>query len=155
MPQRTEAQVGVSVSLPLTHSNIKLIFELIEIESVMLYLSGLQEDPKEVSLIMSIDDEDELEHLEELYDLESEEEFKKKCDEFEIEDDLVFNFVYVCAGVYATNMNYRRCPFVFQNDEHGMTPAEFIERIQRGVQIFRDCGVAEELIKVGNTMADD
>jgi len=155
MPQRTEAQVGVSVSLPLTHSNIKLIFELIEIENVMLYLSGLQEDPKEVSLIMSIDDEDELEYLEELYDLESEEEFKKKCDEFEIEDDLVFNFVYVCAGVYATNMSYRRCPFVFQNDEHGMTPAEFIERIQRGVQIFRDCGVAEELIKVGNTMADD
>ena len=104
---------------------------------------------------MSIDDEDELEHLEDLYDLESEEEFKKKCDEFEIEDDLVFNFIYVCAGVYATNMSYRRCPFVFQNDEHGMTPAQFIERIQRGVQIFRDCGVAEELIKVGNTMADD
>jgi len=155
MPQRTEAQVGVSVSLPLTHSNIKLIFELIEIENVMLYLSGLQKDPKEVSLIMSIDDEDELEHLEDLYDLESEEEFKKKCDEFEIEDDLVFNFIYVCAGVYATNMSYRRCPFVFQNDEHGMTPAQFIERIQRGVQIFRDCGVAEELIKVGNTMADD
>ena len=155
MPQRTEAQVGVSVSLPLTHSNIKLIFELIEIENVMLYLSGLQKDPKEVSLIMSIDDEDELEHLEDLYDLESEEEFKKKCDEFEIEDGLVFNFVYVCAGVYATNMSYRRCPFVFQNDEHGMTPAQFIERIQRGVQIFRDCGVAEELIKVGNTMADD
>lgn len=155
MPQRTEAQVGVSVSLPLTHSNIKLIFELIEIDNVMLYLSGLQKDPKEVSLIMSIDDEDQLEHLEELYDLESEEEFKKKCDEFEIEDDLVFNFIYVCAGVYATNMSYRRCPFVFQNDEHGMTPVEFIERIQRGVQIFRDCGVAEELIKVGNTMADD
>lgn len=155
MPQRTEAQVGVSVSLPLTHSNIKLIFELIEIESVMLYLSGLQKDPKEVSLIMSIYDEDELEHLEELYDLESEEEFKKKCDEFEIKDGLVFNFVYVCAGVYATSMSYRRCPFVFQNDEHGMTPAEFIERIQRGIQIFRDCGVAEELIKVGNTMADD
>lgn len=155
MPQRTEAQVGVSVSLPLTYSNINLILELIEIESVMLYLSGLEEDPKEVSLIMSIYDEDELEHLEELYDLESEEEFKKKCDEFEIKDDLVFNFVYVCAGVYATSMSYRRCPFVFQNDEHGMTPAEFIERIQRGVQIFRDCGVAEDLIKVGNTMADD
>lgn len=155
MPQRTEAQVGVSVSLPLTHSNIKLIFELIEIESVMLYLSGLQEDPKEVSLIMCIDDEDELKYLEELLDLENEVEFKKKCDEFEIEDDLVFHFMYVCAGVYATNMSYRRCPFVFQNDEHSMTPAQFIERIQRGVQIFRECGVAEELIKVGNTMADD
>lgn len=155
MPQRTEAQVGVSVSLPLTHSNIKLIFELTEIDNVMLYLSGLQEDPKEVSLIMCIDDEDELKYLEELLDLENEAEFKKKCDEFEIEDDLVFHFMYVCAGVYATNMSYRRCPFVFQNDEHGMTPAQFIERIQRGVQIFRECGVAEELIKVGNTMADD
>jgi hypothetical protein len=93
--------------------------------------------------------------LEELLDLENDAEFKKKCDEFEIEDDLVFHFIYVCAGVYATSMSYRDCPFVFQNDEHGMTPAQFIERIQRGVQIFRECGVAEELIKVGNTMADD
>ena len=151
----TEAQVGVSVSLPLTHSNIKLICELTETDNVMLYLSGLQEDPKEVSLIMCIDDKDELKYLEELLDLENEAEFKKKCDEFEIEDDLVFHFMYVCAGVYATSMSYRDCPFVFQNDEHGMTPAQFIERIQRGVQIFRECGVAEELIKVGNTMADD
>ena len=155
MPHSTEAQVGVSVSLPLTHSNIKLIFELIETDNIMLYLSGLQEDPKEVSLIMSVDDKDELKYLEELYDLENAEEFKKKCDEFEIEDNLVFNFMYVCAGVYATNMNYRDQPFVFQNDEHRMTPAQFIERIQRGVQIFRECGVPEELIKVGNTMADD
>lgn len=155
MPQSTEAQVGVSVSLPLTHSNIKLIFELAETDNIMLYLSGLQEDPKEVSLIMCIDDEDELENLEELLDLENEAEFKKKCDEFEIEDDLVFHFIYVCAGVYATNMSYRDRPLVFQNDEHGMTPAQFIERIQRGVQIFRECGVAEELIKIGNTMADD
>ena len=155
MPQSTEAQVGVSVSLPLTHSNIKLIFELIETDNIMLYLSGLQEDPKEVSLIMSVDDKDELKYLEELYDLENAEEFKKKCDEFEIEDNLVFNFMYVCAGVYATSMSYRKCPFVFQNDEHSMKPTQFIERIQKGVQIFRECGVAEELIKVGNTMADD
>ena len=155
MPQSTEAQVGVSVSLPLTFSNIKLIFELIETDNVMLYLSGLQEDPKEVSLIMSIDDEDELKYLEELLDLENDAEFKKKCEEFEINEKLVFNFMYVCAGVYATNMSYRDRPFVFQNDEHGMTPTQFIERIQKGVQIFRECGVAEELIKVGNTMADD
>jgi hypothetical protein len=53
----------------------------------MLYLSGLQEDPKEVSLIMCIDDEDELKYLEELLDLENDAEFKKKCDEFEIEDE--------------------------------------------------------------------
>jgi hypothetical protein len=104
---------------------------------------------------MSIYDEEELESLEELLDLENEEEFKKKLDEFEIEDDLVFHFMYVCAGVYATSMSYRRCPFVFQNDEHGMTPAQFIERIQRGVEIFRECGVPAESIKVGNTMADD
>jgi len=36
-----------------------------------------------------------------------------------------------------------------------MTPAQFIERIQTGVQIFRECGVPEELIKVGNVMSDD
>ena len=155
MPQITEAQVGVSVSLKLSHSNIKLIFELIETDNVILYLSGLQEDPKEVSLIMSVDDEEELKSLEELLDLENEVEFKKKCEEFEIKEYLVFNFMYVCAGVYATSMSYRKCPFVFQNDEHYMTPTNFIERIQRGVQIFRDYGVPEELIKVGNTMSDD
>jgi len=155
MPQMTEAQVGVSVSLPLKYSNIRLIFELIETDNVMLYLSGLEKDPKEVSLIMSVDDKEELESLEELLDLENDAEFKKKCEEFEINEKLVFNFMYVCAGVYATNMSYRDRPFVFQNDEHGMTPTQFIERIQKGVQIFRECGVAEELIKVGNTMADD
>ena len=151
----TEAQIGVSVSLPLKYSNIRLIFELIETDNVMLYLSGLEKDPKEVSLIMSVDDKEELESLEELLNLENEDEFKKKCEEFEIKEKLVFNFMYVCAGVYATNMSYRDRPFVFQNDEHGMTPTNFIERIQKGVQIFRECGIAEELIKVGNTMADD
>lgn len=155
MPQMTEAQVGVSVSLPLKYSNIDSIFELIETDNVMLYLSGLEKDPKEVSLIMSVDDKEELESLEELLDLENDAEFKKKCEEFEINEKLVFNFMYVCAGVYATNMSYRDQPFVFQNDEHGMTPSQFIERIQKGVQIFRECDVAEELIKVGNTMADD
>ena len=151
----TEAQVGVSVSLPLKYSNIDSIFELIETDNVMLYLSGLEKDPKEVSLIMSVDDKEELEYLEELLNLENEAKFKKKCEEFEINEKLVFNFMYVCAGVYATNMSYRDRPFVFQNDEHGMTPTNFIERIQKGVQIFRECGVAEELIKIGNTMADD
>jgi len=155
MPQMTEAQVGVSVSLPLKYSNIDSIFELIETDNVILYLSGLEKDPKEDSLIMSVDDKEELESLEELLDLENEDEFKKKCEEFEIKEKLVFNFMYVCAGVYATNMSYRDRPFVFQNDEHGMTPTQFIERIQKGVQIFRECGVAEELIKIGNTMADD
>ena len=141
MPQMTEAQVGVSVSLPLKYSNIDSIFELIETDNVMLYLSGLEKDPKEVSLIMSVDDKEELESLEKLLDLENEDEFKKKCEEFEIKEKLVFNFMYVCAGVYATNMSYRDRPFVFQNDEHGMTPANFIERIQKGVQIFKECGV--------------
>jgi hypothetical protein len=118
-----------------------LIFELIETDNIMLYLSGLQKDPKEVSLIMEVDDEEELESLEKLLDLENEDEFKKKCKEFEIKETLVFNFIYICAGVYATNMSYRDRPFVFQNDEHGMTPANFIERIQKGVQIFKECGV--------------
>ena len=85
MPQLTEAQVGVRISLPLKYSNINLIFELIETDNIMLYLSGLQKDPKEVSLIMEVDDEEELESLEKLLDLENEDEFKKKCKEFEIQ----------------------------------------------------------------------
>ena len=154
MPSLTEAQIGVSASLPLNYANINLIFQLLDIDNLMLYLSGLNEDPSEVKLILCIDDEDELESLYELTDLENEEQFKKKYEELEMEDNLIFHFIYVCAGINVFDIQYRNSA-VFQNDEHGMTPTQFIERIQKGVQIFRECGVAEELIKVGNTMADD
>ena len=144
MSSLTEAQIGVSVSLPLNYSNIDLIFELLDIDNVMLYLSGLNEDASEVKLILCIDDEEEFESLHELTELENEEQFKKKYEELEMEDNLIFHFIYVCAAINVFDIQYRNIS-VFQNDEHGMTPANFIERIQNGIKIFKDVGVSEEL----------
>jgi len=84
MPSLTQAQIGISVSLPLNYSNIDLIFKLLNIDNLMLYLSGLNEDPDEVKLILCYEDEEELESLDELLDLENEDEFKKKYEELEL-----------------------------------------------------------------------
>ena len=83
MPSLTEAQIGVSVSLPLNYTNADLIFKLLDIDNVMLYLSGLNEDPDEVKLILCIDDEEEFDSFHELAELENEEQFKKKYEELE------------------------------------------------------------------------
>jgi hypothetical protein len=154
MPSLTEAQIGVSVSLQLNYANIDLIYKLLDIDNVMLYLSGLNEDRNEVKMILCIDDEEGFESFFELIELESNEEFKKKYEELKLHDNLIFHFIYVCAGINVFDIQYRNSA-VFQNDEHGMTPANFIERIQNGIKIFKDVGVSEELIKVGNTMYDN
>jgi len=153
MPSLTEAKIGVSVSLPLNYENIDRIFELHDINKVFLYLSGLNEDPDEAQLVMCIEDEEELESLEELLKLESEEEFKKKYEELKFEDNLVFHFIYVCSHFDAFNIQHRSCG-VFQNDEY-MTPSKYIEIIQEGVQYFKDAGISEELIKIGNYLHED
>ena len=118
-----------------------------------LYLSGLNEDPDEAELVMCLDDIRELECLEELLELESEEEFKKKYEDLEFKDNLMFHFIYVCSHFDAFNIQYRSCG-VFQNDEY-MTPLKFIETIQEGVQYFKDAGVSEELIKIGNYLYEN
>ena len=153
MPSLTEAKIGVSVSLPLNYENIDLIYELHDINKVFLYLSGLNEDPDEAKLVMCLDDISELESLEELLELESEQEFKKKYKELEFEDNLFFHFIYVCSHFDAFNIQYRSCG-VFQNNEY-MTPSKFIERIQEGIQYFKDAGVSEELIKIGNYLYEN
>lgn len=153
MPSLTESKIGVSVSLPLNYENIELIYKLHDIDNVFLYLSGINEDPDEAQLVMCIEDEEELESLEELLELESEEEFKKKYEELQFEDNLVFHFLYVCSHFDAFNIQHRSCG-VFQNDEY-MTPSKYIETIQKGVQYFKDAGVSEELIKIGNYLYEN
>jgi len=147
MPSLTEAKIGISVSLPLNYENIDRIFELHDIDKVFLYLSGLNDDPDEAQLVMCIEDK------EELLKLESEEEFKKKYEELKFEDNLVFHFIYVCSHFDAFNIQHRSCG-VFQNDEY-MTPSKYIEIIQEGVQYFKDAGISEELIKIGNYLHED
>ena len=153
MPSLTEAKIGVSVSLSLNYENIYLIYELHDINNVFLYLSGLNEDPDEAELVMCLDYIGELESLEELLELESEEEVKKKYEELEYKNNLVFHFIYVCSHFDAFNIQHRSCG-VFQNDEY-INPSKYIERIQQGIQFFKDAGVSEELIKIGNYLYEN
>jgi hypothetical protein len=153
MPSITEAKIGVSVSLPLNYENIDLIYELHDIDKVFLYLTGLNNDPDEAQLVMCIEDEKELESLEELLELESEEEFKKKYKELKFKENFVFHFIYVCSHFDAFNIQHRSCG-VFQTNEY-MTPSKYIEIIQEGVQYFKDAGISEELIKIGNYLHED
>ena len=153
MPSLTEAKIGVSVSLPLNYENIDLIYELHDIDKVFLYLTGLNKDPDEAQLVMCIEDEEELESLEELLELESEEEFKKKYEELKFKENFVFHFIYVCSHFDAFNIQHRSCG-VFQTNEY-MTPSKYIEIIQEGVQYFKDAGISEELIKIGNYLHED
>ena len=152
MPYLTESKIGVSVSLPLNYENIDRIFELYNIDN-MFYLSRLNDDPDEAKLVMCIEDEEELESLEELLELESEEEFKKKFEELKIQENLVFHFLYVCSHFDSYNIQHRSCG-VFQNDEYE-NPLEYIEKIQKGIQYFKDAGVTEELIKIGNYLYEN
>jgi hypothetical protein len=154
MPSLTEAQFGVSVSLPLNYENIDLIFELINTDNLRLYLSGLNDDLDEAKMILCVDDEEELESLEELLELENEEEFKNKYEELEFPDNLVFHFIYLCIHFEAFDIQYRSCG-VFQNNQTLLTPVQLIERIQNGIKIFTDAGVSEELLKVGTTLHED
>jgi hypothetical protein len=153
MPSLTEAKIGVSVSLPLNYENIDLIYELHDINKVFLYLSGLNKDPEEAELVMCLDDIRELESLEELLELESEEEFKKKYEELKYKDNLIFHFIYVCSHFEAFNIQYRSCG-VFQNDEY-MNPSKYIERIQQGIQYFKDAGISDDLIKIGHYLYEN
>ena len=102
---------------------------------------------------MCIEDEKELESLEELLELESEEEFKKKYKELKFKENFVFHFIYVCSHFDAFNIQHRSCG-VFQTNEY-MTPSKYIEIIQEGVQYFKDAGISEELIKIGNYLHED
>ena len=153
MGQMTDASLGISVSLPLNYENLNLIMKLIDIDDISLFISGLFEEEDEV-ISCDYDDTFDIDLLDELVELKSPEEFKTKCTELDIKDDLIFNYLYIFGKIYATNLSFRSHSYLFQSQDSDITPDTIIQNIQKGVEIFRDAGVPEELIKVGNTISD-
>jgi len=153
MGQMTDATLGVSVSVPLDYNHIGLIMKLMEIDNITLLISGLFTEQDEV-INVDYDDTFDLDKLDELIELKDKEEFKNKLNDLDIKEGLIFNFIYICAGIYARNLSFREHSYVFQNDEHDTTPENLIKNIQKGVEKFRQAGIEEDLIKIGNTMLD-
>ena len=158
MGQSTDANIGVSVSLSLTHTNIKQIHSLLGSAEhpLTLLISGLR-DEDEVDEVINCDydyDAFDFDVLDALVNLKTEQEFSVKCDELEIKSGLVFHFMFVCAGIYCRNLSFRSNPYVFNTDEAGLTPMQLIEHIQTGIQVFKTVNIPDELIKIGNTMCE-
>lgn len=153
MGQMTDALLGISVSLPLVYKNMDLIIKLMNTDNLTLIISGLFEEKDEV-INCDFDDTFDLDIIDELIDLNSEEMFKLKYKELDIKEDLIFHFVHGVVGIYARNLNFRSNPYLFNEDEHNTTPAKLILDIQKGIQIFKDTGIDEELIKVCNTIRE-
>jgi hypothetical protein len=153
MGQMTDASLGISVSLPLNYENIDLIMKLIDINNLSLFISGLFEEDDEV-INCDYDDTFDLDLLDELIEMKSLEEFKIKLTELDIKDDLIFNYLYIFGTIYARNLSFRSHSYLFHSEDSDTTPATLIQNIQKGVEIFKEAGVPEELIKIGNTISD-
>lgn len=152
MGQSTFATIGVSVSLELTYRNIQLIKKLLEMDVFCVYISGLKEYSDEI-----VDfDQDELDFSEEdIYELsekQNEEDFNKHYEELELEKYLVFIFIYNCTSVYARNLSFRNTPTLFSHNDYQLSPTQTILKFQKGLELFKEAGVEEEYIKVGNTI---
>ena len=81
----TDALLGISVSLPLKYENMDLIIKLLNTDNITLIISGLFEEKDEV-INCDFDDTFDLDVLDELMDLNSEEMFKLKYQELDIKE---------------------------------------------------------------------
>jgi len=149
----TDAKLGVSVSVPLDFNHINIIMKIMDIDNITLFISGLFSEKDEV-INVDFDDRFDLDILDQLLDLKDEDEFNTKLIELDIKKGLIFNFMHICAGIYARNLSFRENSYIFHNDEHDTKPENLIKDIQKGIDKFREAGIEEELIKIGNTMLD-
>jgi hypothetical protein len=153
MGQMTEAEVGISVSLNINFDNIKLISSLLELSNLRIYISGISEEHDEI-LDYENDHIEELDTdiIDELCAQDTQQEFNKKYEEFNIKKKLAFHFIYVVSKIYACNLSYRSIPRLFSHDENITTSIELINKIHNGVNLFKSINVPDNLIKIGNTI---
>ena len=154
MGQITTAELGVSVSLPLSYANIKLILHLLElrmgIRVLRTYVSGMNESQDEIK---DYENDFEIDFIDEFDDSINEDEFNQICDELELDRSrLTFHFIYNCASIYASNISFRQTSHLFYSNQ--CTPLEFIANIQKGADTFRAAQVPEHLILIGHSIYD-
>ena len=149
MGQITEAQLGITVSLPIHFDNIVLICNLLELSNLGIYISGLSEEPDEI-VDYEYDNIDELDTdmIDELSMQENEEQFNMKYHELNIKKNVVIHFIYVCNKIYARNLSFRSVSRLFSHDEHICTPMELINDILKGVELFKKANGHFAYIKI-------
>jgi len=155
MGQITTAELGVSVSLPLTFENIKLILRLLEmrmdIRVLRTYVSGMNENEDEIKDYEN--DDFEVDMIDEFDEDMQEDEFNEICNKLELETErITFHFIYNCVSIYADNISFRQTSHLFYSNE--CSPNDFIENIQKGAEAFRSAQVPEALILIGHSIYD-
>jgi hypothetical protein len=155
MGQITTAELGVSVSLPLTFENIKLILRLLEmrmdIRVLRTYVSGMNENEDEIKDYEN--DDFEVDMIDEFDEDITEDEFNEICNKLDLKiNGITFHFIYNCAAIYADNISFRQTSHLFYSNE--CTPSDFIANIQKGAETFRTAQVPEDLIMIGHSIYD-
>jgi hypothetical protein len=155
MGQITTAELGVSVSLPLTYANIKLILHLLEmrmdIRVLRTYVSGINENEDEIKDYEN--DDFEVDMIDEFDEDINEDEFNEICNKLDLEiNRITFHFIYNCAAIYADNISFRQTSHLFYSNE--CSPNDLIENIQKGAETFRSAQVPEHFILIGHSIFD-
>ena len=154
MGQITTAELGVSVSLPLSYANLKLLLHLLEIRIdirvLQTYVSGMNENEDEIK---DYENEFEVDMIDEFDEDINEDEFNEICKTLDLDTtQITFHFIYNCASIYADNISFRQTSHLFYSNE--CSPMEFIENIQKGAETFRSANVPEHLIQIGHSIYD-
>lgn len=156
MGEQIESETGVSVTLKLTYDNLKKIIELITISNLRIYVSGYGEYDDEVYDFNYEEDSIDIDYdiLDELSECNNQEEYDKKYNDLELTEELEFHFMYVCTGMYAENLTFRKINRLFESSKEPTTALDLIKSIQKAIDLFKSYDVPDNLICIGHTMRD-
>jgi len=156
MGQQIESETGVSVSILLTFDNLSRIINLLDIPNLRVYVSGYSENSDEVRDFIYEEDDLGISYdvLDELSQANNEEEYNKKYNEMELEEDIEFHFMRVCTAMYTENLCYRNITRLFEATDSPNSALDLINSIQEAIEGFKNQNIPIEEIHIGHTMRE-
>ncbi len=158
MGQDTECDFGIAYHCKFNADNYELIKKLVRIDKMHVYIHYGDCDDEKLDIIDAlysttkndmVDYNETLKifkHNIEYYYLASGSQYKGALDEVE----LIFHYV-VTTG-YARNISRRRNPTIYGEVSEG--PRDIIEKLEKGISLFTNLGIAENELESGYLMHD-
>ena len=158
MGQDTECDFGIAYHCKFNADNYELIKKLVRIDKMHVYIHYGNGDDEKLDIIdalYSTTKNDMADYNETLkifkYNIEynhlaSWSQYKGTLDEVE----LIFHYV-VTTG-YARNISRRRNPTIYGEVSYG--PRDIIEKLEEGITLFTNLGIAENELESGYLMHD-